>query len=195
MSEKEKTSAAGAGLVLGGTATVLAAIALVKQNMAKAAPGDTQAVNEAILELMIAMAGTNAEILTALQRITGGGEGGPGGPGGSVGDLFANIRVQGFPDNTKSIIATRVPIAALLRAIQLPDIAIPNGHVLQIKGWPTNGGIIYVSDSRAGAINVNQAWPLLANEAIGYAVQNAEDLYISGTAIGDFAAITVEQRR
>ena len=190
MAEKENTGKA-AGLVLGGTATVLAAIALARTQVAKATPGDSQIVNEAITELLIAMASTNVDILNAIQSIFI--------PSPSDGDgevtFFQNIRVQGFPDNTQTMIATRVVIEALNTAIELPDIPVPNGFELQIKGWPTNGGLILVSNSRPGATNLNQSWPLLANEAIGYAIQNADELWVSGTAVGDIVVLTVEQRR
>lgn len=182
---QEKRNAGGAGLVVGSAAAIMAAIALARDRVAKAAPGDNTAFNEALLEILSAMAETNGEILTAIQRFSfGNGDGGP-----------ENIIVQGFPPNTKTIMATRVQITALNTPIQLPQFIVPDDMELQIKGWPTNAGLIYVSDARANATNVNQVWPLLANEAIGYRIHDSEDIYISGTAIGDFAALTVEQRR
>ncbi len=185
----EERSAGKAGLVVGGAAAVMAAIALAKTRVAQAAPGDQNAMNEALLEILAAMAGTNADILAAVQRIFI-----PSGDGGDGGGVL-NLRVQGFPPNTERIISTRVFIENLNTPFQLPDIIVPDDMELQIKAWPTNGGLIYVGESRVAATNVNQVWPLLGNEAIGYRIQNAEEIFISGTIVGNSAVVTVEQRR
>jgi len=181
MAEK---NAGKAGIVLGGAAAVMAAIALAKERVALAAPEGTLTLDDATMQLLIAMAQTGADTTELVQQILS-----------SIEGQAITLNVQGYPDNTDSIIATRVQITALNTPVQLPWIVVPNGMALQIKGWPTNGGIIYVGSSRATCVSPNQAWPLLANEAVGYFVKNAEKLFVSGTAVGDWAAITVEQRR
>lgn len=181
MAEK---NAGKAGIVIGGAAAVMAAIALAKERVALAAPNGVITLDEVTMKLLIAMAETSADIEELVDLIAS-----------KLTGQDIDITVQGYPDNTESIIATRVQIAALATPYQLPVIVVPDGMALQIKGWPTNGGIIYVGSSRATCVSPNQAWPLLANEAVGYFVKNAEKLFISGTAIGDWAAITVEQRR
>jgi len=176
-------NAGKAGVVLGGAALVTAAIALAKQRVALAAEG-VITLDEATMNLLIAMAQTSADLEQLVERIIGSLEGGE-----------VALTVQGYPPNTETITATRVLIAAVNTAYQLPDIVVPDDMNLQLKGWPTNAGIIYVGYSRATCININQVWPLLANEAIGYRVKNANAIFISGTVPGDWLAITVEQRR
>lgn len=179
MAEK---NAGKAGVVLGGAALVTAAIALAKQRVALAAEG-VVTLDEATMNLLIAMAQTGADVELLVQQIIGSLEGGE-----------VSLTVQGYPTNTESISATRLLIAALNTAYQLPWIVVPDDMELQLKGWPTNAGIIYVGNSRATCININQVWPLLANEAIGYRVKNADVIFVSGTVAGDWLAITAEKR-
>ena len=181
MAEK---NAGKAGIVLGGAALVASAIALAKQRVALAAPGGEVTLDEATMTLIIALAQTSAETEDLVNRILA-----------SLGGSEVKLQVQGFPPNTETGVATRVGIAALATPYQLPDIVVPDDMNLQIKGWPLNGGMILVGFSRSGCTNINQVWPLLANEAIGYRIKNAQEIYISGTAVGDWCAITVEQRR
>jgi len=181
MAEK---NAGKVGVVLGSAAAVMAAIALAKDRVAQAAPNGTITLDGATMQLLIAMAQTGADTTQLVDQILS-----------SIKGQAITLNVQGYPDNTETIIATRVQIAALNTPYQLPWVVVPDGMALQIKGWPTNGGIIYVGSSRATCVSPNQTWPLLANEAVGYFVKNAEKLFISGTAVGDWAVITVEQRR
>jgi hypothetical protein len=176
-------NAGKAGVVLGGAALVTAAIALIKERTAFAAEG-VVTLDEATMDLLIAMAQTGADVEELVARIIGSIEGGE-----------TTIQVQGYPPNAESIATTRVLIGAIDTAYGLPDIVVPDDMNLQLKGWPTNAGIIYVGYSRATVIDLNQVWPLLANEAIGYRVKNAKGIFISGTVPGDWLALTVEQRR
>jgi len=187
MAETDKGTAIAAGI--GGVALVTAAIALAQKRVAKAAPGGEGAISldSETMQLLIAMAQTTADIEQLVDRILGS-LGGLGGSGG------VNLQVQGYPPNTETITATRVQIVAINTFYELPDIVVPEGMVLQFKGWPTNAGLIYVGYSRATVVNINQVWPLLANEAIGYAVKNTDGIYISGTVAGDWCVMTVEQR-
>jgi len=181
MAEK---NAGKTGIVLGGAALVASAIALAKQRVALAAPGGEVTLDEATMNLLIAMAQSSADIEQLVDQILGSLGGGP-----------VTLQVQGYPPNADTGVATRVGIAAVGVPYQLPDIVVPDDMILQLKGWPTNGGLILVGFSRSGCTNPNQVWPLLANEAIGYRVKNAKEISISGTALGDWCAITVEQRR
>lgn len=179
---QDRSNTAKAGVVIGTTAAIAAAIALLQGRKARAAePGQIVGLDEATMKLLIAIAeaagSTEDEVKNLANLIT-----------------RLSIQVQGYPPNTETLIATRVLIAAVNTPYQLPDIAVPDDMSLQIKGWPTNAGIIRVGNSRATCINPNQSWPLLANEAIGYRVKNASAIYVSGTVAGDFAALTVEQR-
>jgi len=188
-------NAGKAGVVMGGAALVAAAIALVQKGKVQAAPSENELVilNEETMQLLIAMAQTSADIEQLLAQALGGEPGQPG---------QLSLQVAGYPPNTESMTATRVQIAVLGRHYQLPDIAVPDGFVLQLKGWPANLGTIYVGNAQGTVTNINQVWPLIPSEAIGYGVKNAKELYVAGIAppagasiIGDWVAITVEQRR
>ncbi len=176
MDEKAK-----AGLVLGSGVALATAITILASRKAEAAPGEIVALDEASLNLLLAIAQAGADQAELLQQ--------------AVAALEAlSIDVQGYVPNAKGIIATRIQITALVRPFNLPDIEVPDDMALLIKGWPTNGGLIYVSDTSPGSTNVNQVWPLLANEFVGYRVKNANAIWISGTQLGDWAVMTVERR-
>jgi hypothetical protein len=164
--------------VLGGAALVSVAI-LLAQNKVKAAGGGAVTLDAETLQLLIAMAATSADIEQLLNQIIG---------------QAGQIQVAGYPLNTRTAISVRVRIPALNTSYPLPDIEIPDGFALQIKGWPTNGGIVYIAQSDSAARNINQVWPILPNEAVGYFIKNAKALYVSGTVIGDSCVVTVEQR-
>ncbi len=183
----ENRNAGKAGVVLGGAALVTAAIALVKNQAARAAPGEAGvfSLDQATMNLLMAMAQTSADLEDLVNQILGSLGGGEG----------VTLNVQGYPPNTEGIASGRVEIVAVNRPYQLPDIVVPDDMILQIKGWPMNAGLIYVAGMRTSATNINTIWPLLANEAIGYRVKNADAIYISGTAVGDWAVYTVETRR
>lgn len=178
MAEKEKAGKAGLAVGISVTAAIAAAVALLKSREAKAAPPNGQgpidytvALDNASLELLIAIAQSSEDIREVVAR---------------------GVAVA---PNTEGLISGRVAIAAVNAPYALPDIVVPDDMFIQIKGWPTNAGIIYVAGMRSSATNINQVWPLLANEAIGYRVKNAKAIHISGTVAGDWAVYTVEQRR
>ncbi len=169
-----------AGKVLASAALLSSALALFQSRQAKAAEdGKTLPADAAALELLAAIAQSNVETAQFSAELL---------------EATTDMALAVVP-NADTIISTRVLIAAVLRAYNLPDIVVPDDMELQIKGWPTNAGIIYVGYSRATAFNIESAWPLLANEAIGYRIHNADEIWVSGTVAGDLAAITVEQRK
>lgn len=100
----------------------------------------------------------------------------------------------GWPLNANSITSLRVAIAPIT-GLQLPYIAVPSGMSLVIKAWALNPGWLQVGASIAAAGNINQSFPLLPNEIVGYQVENADQLWIAATAAGCFACLTVEQRK
>lgn len=191
MVQQNRTGSIGGALALSGVSAIMSTIAVLQGgSRASAAPGGKVSLDDDTLNLLMAMAQGTADIDQLLGEIFNAMRG----IGNEPGEQSFSFNVQGYPSNTQSIIATRVQIQALNQAYQLPDIPVPNGMALQLKGWPTNGGLIYVGSSAATARNANQAWPLLANEPVGYYVTNAMNLYVSGTAVGDFVGITVERR-
>jgi len=182
------TNTAKAGVAIGTAAAIAAAIALIKTQPAHAAPDQIIGLDDATMNLLCAIAQgvSNLEegqlskadiqkLADAIQTMTVSG-------------------VIGVVPNTESIIAGRVQIAALNTAYGFPDIAVPDGMSVAIKGWPTNAGLIYVGSTAATCTNINQIWPLLPNEIVWFKVKNTKKLHISGNAVGDWAVFTVEQR-
>ena len=167
-----------AALAVGGGAALLAAIALMKTGATPASAATTVGLDEPTTQLLVAIAQGVVDIETAIASLGSGVGGG-----------------QGWPPNTEHITALRVPITALNRGHQLPAIDIPDGFQLLMRGWPTNANIIWVAGSELECVNINTAYPLLPNDIVGYGIKNAEAIWVSGGAVGDFVVITVEQRQ
>ena len=166
-------------LVVGSAAAIAAAIALPKKT-ASAKSSGIVSLDEAAINLLIAIAQGIENLNQSFQNLI------PGEPGQMV--------IQGWPPNTDNVEIARIGIAALNTAYQLPDIIVPDGFTLLVKAWFTNAGIIYVARSDPDARNINQVWPLIPNDFVGVNIKNANRLFLSGTAVGDFATLLVEQR-
>lgn len=181
-----------AGLVVGTAALITSAIALARGKVAAASEKEVS-LDKETMELLIAIAAaagsldnSTLESLDKLDALRAAIEAIsiPGGPGG-----------QGWPANCDNIRATRVIFPVANRALQLPDTEIPDGFALVLKGDPGNANIIYIGDSAATCTNVNQSWPLLPSEIVGYYLKNSKALWASAAAAGDFLCVTVEQRK
>ncbi len=158
--------------VMSTAAAVASAFALLNSGKVSAAPGTFP---PELLELMIAMAQDVDALLQAVQDLT--------------------IGLQGWVPNADGITSGRLDVLALNAARQLPHLVVPDDMEVQLKGWPTNLGVIYVASSAPAAKNINTAWPLLANEAIGYRIKNLNEIYFSGTVVGNWVCWTVEHRK
>lgn len=100
-------------------------------------------------------------------------------------------------DTTRS---TRLQCLAAITAYQLPDIEVPDDMELVIKNDPRNpiapvATIIQIAPNAPSALNIDQSWPLVVNEAINYRVKNANSLYVSSNLAATFVDITVEERK
>ena len=169
---------AGVALAISIPAAIAAAAALAKK--AQAAPKGELVIPKEFWDLIIAIAASAGTIDDSIQKV--------------IQELAKlTINVQGWPVNADSITALRVAVA--VTGTRLPDIAVPSGMSLVIKAWTLNPGWLQVGASLAECSNVNQSFPLLPNEVVGYQVQNANQIYIAATAAGCFACITTEQRR
>jgi len=159
-------------------AAIAAALAWINSKKVGAAPEFT--LPEEFVQLVAAIAASTDTIDATTQRI--------------IEELATlAISVQGWPGNTDSLTALRVAVA--VTGTRLPSIAIPSGMSMVIKAWALNPGWLQVGASIAECTNVNQSFPLLPTEVVIYQVQNADQIYIAGTAVGCFACLTVEQRR
>jgi len=187
MAEKDKASKAAVVVSIG--AAVTAAFALLQKRV-KAAPLEPSQIvglDEATMNLLIAIAQASGNIdsntldaLAKLQEIVD--KIGVGVPGG-----------QGWPPNANSITSLRVVIA--VGGTQLPYIAVPSGMSLVIKAWPLNPGWLQIGATLAECASINQSFPLLPSEVVGYQVENADQIFIAATVAGCFACLTVEQRK
>jgi hypothetical protein len=176
MAEDRKAGAAALGISI--PAVILAAVALSKKAQA-APPGGEFTLPKEFIDLIIAIAAES----DAINK--------------NIGTVISTLRelsisVQGWPANTDSIAAVRVDITPATGR-QLPDLRIPSGMALVIKAWALNPGWLQIGGSMAECSNVNQSYPLLPSEVVGYQIQNANQLYIAANAAGCFACLTVEK--
>ena len=175
-----ETNKAHAGLLLGAGAAVAAAIALARSGTAQASTsGQPVSLDQPSMALLEAIAQANGAMLEVVSRLEM--------PGGNL--------AIGVVPNTDEISSGRWQVGAINTAYRLPELVIPDDMEIQLKGWPTNAGIIYVASSAPSALNITSVWPLLPNEAIGYRIKNLNVLYFSGTVAGDWIVWTVEHRR
>ena len=118
------------------------------------------------------------ELIEAVKNITGGAGG-------------------GYPENANSITSTFVSCPfAQPQTFPLPSIIIPKGMHLDILARNpagVNTGIIWISGTQTGAGGNMQARPLIPNATVGYAVKNANVIWIGATVAGEGVYITVEQ--
>lgn len=161
-------------------AVVAATLAWVRSRRAQAAPGAEFALPEEFIELIAAIGASVDTIDSNVARLIT-----------ELTQLAFNV--QGWPENADSGTALRPAIATT--GTRMPFLVIPSGFALVIKSWFLNPGLLQVGFSLAECLNVNQAFTLLPNETVNYYIKNANAVYISATAAGCFANLTVEQRR
>lgn len=173
--------------LLGGGATLAAALALMK-GQAVAANGDTLHLDPATLKLLEAIGISVADIETLMEQVLGA----MGGLQPNQGSPIVQSPSGNYGVNQKYIRSNRVLCPAANVAVRMPSAAIPEGHAVVIKALWTNGGVIFVGGSAAVA-NPNDGYPLIANETVGYRVQDLEEIYISANTPGEGVSWTCEQ--
>lgn len=165
---------AGAALAISIPAVIAAAAALKKRTQA-APPESELVIPQELIDLVVAIAELDQQILEALQKLS--------------------IDVQGWPENANGITAMRVQIP--VTGVRMPFTAVPSGMNLVIRAWPGNpvGSMLQVSGSQGECVNPNQSYPLQPGEVVAYQVENAQQIYIGATVAGCTAVLTVEQRK
>jgi len=105
------------------------------------------------------------------------------------------LNVQGFPANTTGIRSFTRVCAVANQAYQGDDMEVPEGMSLLVKAYPLNAALslIRVASSISEATNINSSWPLLPSETVAYQVQNANQIYVSGTVAGIMAVFSCEK--
>ncbi|KKM60864.1 hypothetical protein LCGC14_1537530 [marine sediment metagenome] len=178
----DRPDAAKTAAVMSTAAAIASGFALIRSGKVAAAPGSPGAIPVEVIELLVAIAqsadNTDKDmdtLLDAVQNLT--------------------LDTRGWVPNADEIVSGRMDVEALNTARQLPHLVVPDDMEIQLKGWPANGGVIYVASSDPEAKNINSVWPLLPNEAIGYRIKNLNEIYFSGTAVGDWVCWTVENRK
>ena len=162
------------------TAAIAAALAWI--NSKKAAPPGELVIPKEFWDLIIAIAASAGTIDDSIQQV--------------IHELSTlAINVQGWPPNVRHIRTFTIVCAAAGQAYQGSPMTIPSGISLVIKANPINavGSLIYVATTAAESTNPNSSYPLVPNESVGYALQNAEDIYVSSNIAGSIAIFSAEQ--
>lgn len=175
-----------AAKIAAGVSTVAAIAAtlafLNSRKTAAAPPGEDFVLPDEFIRLIAAIAATADSIDGNMLRV--------------ITELAKlAINVQGFPANARGVRTFTRNCAVANRAYQGDDMAVPEGMSLIIKSYPTNpvGSLIQVASALSDATNVNSSWPLMPNEAVGYQVQNANQMYVSSTVAGLLVVFSVER--
>ena len=187
MAEKDKASQAAVAISVG--AAIAAAWALLgKRALAAPLEGGIVSLDEATMQLIIAIAQASGNIdsnilqaLVKLQAIIDK-------PGAGAG--------QGWPTNAQGTRTFAVACVLANQAYPVPDMTVPDGMALLIKSSPLNalGSFVRVAKTPAECTNPNSSWPLILNESISYFVKNADAFHISSNVAGSIALFSAEQR-
>ncbi len=105
---------------------------------------------------------------------------------------MAGAATGNFGVNQPYFKALRFVCPAINTNYRLPSIPVPEGMSLLLRGWPTNGGIIYVTGDSAVLNQVNNSYPLLANETLSIRITDASTLHVAATVAGEFIVLAVE---
>lgn len=171
---KKDDNKGAAGVVLGIGAAIAGLYAWIRSR--SATPGQ-ELIPDELAKLWAAMA-------ASLDRIDV-----------SIGKLA--IAVQGWPPNTKYIRSFTMVCVAANTPYQVPAMVIPSGMHLLVKAHPFNAAasLIQVATSASECLNVNSSWPLVLNEPVAFAIENAQDIFISTNIAGSQAIFVAEERR
>ena len=179
----EDKSAAKMAAGVSTVAAIAATLAWLNSRKAAAAPpGEDFVLPDEFIQLIATIAATSDSIDNNLLRVIT-----------EVAKLAINV--QGFPANARGVRTFTQNCAVANQAYQGNDMVVPEGMSLIIKSYPTNpfGSLIRVASALSDATNINSSWPLMPNEAVGYQVQNADQMYVSATVAGMLAVFSVER--
>lgn len=184
MSDNRNTGVA----ILGVGGLIAAAAAIINARKADAAPsipngnGGEIILDQAASDLLLAIAQSDSNIDANTKTLIE-----------LVRQLSASQGVDVGMKNPSHIMVVRLSVNATNAAYSMPDRPIPYKKNVVIKALPTNLGVIYVANSAVDATNINSAYPLIANEAVEYEIDNLQRLHYSGSIVGDGLVATVEQ--
>jgi len=160
-------------------AAIAAALALAKKVQA---PGGELVIPKEFWDLIIAIAASGGTIDNSIQEV--------------IQKLTKlSINVQGWPPNVRRIRTFAIVCAVVGQTYQGGQMTIPSGMSLLIKASPLNGvgSLIYVAPTAADSTNPNSSYPLVPNEPVSYAIQDADQIYVSTNIAGSTAIFSAEQ--
>lgn len=181
MADNRQSGAAGATLILSGTAAVASIIAATKK-AAAAAPTEFPPEVLSLLQAIAEAVGVTVQDLEALLAAVQG----------------LSFNVQGYPPNADYPLSGRIDCQVALQPYRLPPIDVPDDFSIVIKSWPNNPAppaLIYVAKASGEAINPYSIWPLIQNEQIPYRIKDASQIWVAATVVPAAIVWTVEQRR
>jgi len=176
MAQQNRDSKAAVGL---SAAATIAAVAAWLNSRKQVAAGE---IPDEVIQLIMAIAASSNNIEGGIQQL--------------ITELSnLGINVQGWPPNVRRIRTFTIVCAVAGQPYRGSPMAIPSGRSLVVKANALNavGSLIYVATAAAECTNPNSSYPLVPNEPIGYAVQNAEDVYVCSNVAGSTAIFSAEQ--
>jgi len=115
----------------------------------------------------------------------GGGVGGAGGAGGSLTVLFPLLQREAWEHD-------QVLVPTPGHAEQMPELEVPAGFDLVIRGIPTNTGNVYIGKSEGAASQATKRITLAAGEAVKLRVSNASLVFVDAAVANEGVEYFVE---
>jgi len=144
--------------------------------------GQTLSFVDEYLRLVVAGENRILEALTGL-----------GGLAEAINNLVAALGGAGALKNPTKIVSEEFLCPVAGTAVQMPAYEIPWDKELVIKALSTNWGLMRVGNTKMDAENAMIGYPLLANEAVGLKIKNAEQLWICADRANEGVHWIVEQ--
>ena len=159
-----------AAMVVSTGAAIAAATALARASKA------TGALPPELIDLLVAMADQTNRMAEMIDSLRG-----------------SPVSGRGWPESRSDVQIIRIIFPVANTPIQLPNWEIPDGLAVQVLAWPTNANTIWIGNSQASAININQVLPLAAGGAVPYRIKNSNALWAVAVAAGDAISVTSER--
>jgi len=169
--------------IVGAGAGVLGTLLLRAREARATAPEDTQQ----LWDMIIALMESEAELTASINNLVV-----------TMGGTPTPATVDPF-ENTEKFVTGQVICTVINQGFQLPSIPIPKNKQLVVKALPVNvGTFVLVGVTQGDSQNLNIAYPLVPNEAIGLLIENADKVWVSTPALplgalNDGIAFIVEQ--
>lgn len=111
----------------------------------------------------------------------------------AINNLIAALGGGAILQNPPKIASEELLCPVAGTAVQMPNYKVPWDKELVIKALSTNWGTIRVGNTKMEAENARLGYPLLANEAVGLKIKNAEQLWVCANRANEGVHWIVEQ--